>query len=170
MASNFINISTDSTDPFFRYKMQPIAVKHEGRGNGVKTVISNMEEISKSLDRDGSDLLQYIASELSVSSVLKNGFYTLNGTFSVSTLQEILQRFVASHVLCGVCDNPETVFRISKKDDSTLFKVCAACGARSKTSSHKLNKKIISRLTITGKEKKSETKKGKLVKEVSSGE
>ena len=39
------------TYTFFRYKMPRLVAKVEGKGNGVKTVIPNMVDIAKSLER-----------------------------------------------------------------------------------------------------------------------
>lgn len=146
--SMFINIG-GSIDPFFRYKMPSIQVKHEGKGNGVKTVLKNLKDVSKSLNRESGDVLQYIAAELSVLSLERNNDMIVNGTFAPQTLQEILQRFISAHVLCGICKNPETVYeRIpgkSKRDEGILCKRCQACGARSPVPLHKINKRILTR-------------------------
>lgn len=39
------------TDQFYRYKMPKLMAKVEGKGNGIKTVIVNMVEIAKALNR-----------------------------------------------------------------------------------------------------------------------
>ena len=41
----------DVTDPFYRYKMEKIASKIEGKGNGIKTVIVNLTSVAQSLAR-----------------------------------------------------------------------------------------------------------------------
>lgn len=146
--SNIINIS-GSTDPFFRYKMPSIQVKHEGKGNGVKTVLKNLKDVSKSLNREPSDVLQYIASELSVLSLQKQDDMIVNGTFAPQIIQKIIQRFITTHVLCDTCNNPETSFeRIpgkNKRDEGQLCKRCQACGTRNPVVVHKINRRILSR-------------------------
>ena len=46
-----VNIRRDVTDPFYRYKMERLQSKIEGKGNGIKTVIPNMSDISRALSR-----------------------------------------------------------------------------------------------------------------------
>lgn len=143
--NDYINIST-STDPFYRYKMPKIQCKHEGKGNGVKTVLKNLKDVGKTLNRDPIDLLSFIASELSVCSLHKNEDFTVMGTFSTERIQEVLSKFVKSHVTCDECGNPETDFVVKsgKKGSSQLRKTCNACGGTSDVKEHKINKRIIS--------------------------
>jgi translation initiation factor 5 len=46
-----INIRRDVTDPFYRYKMERLQSKIEGKGNGIKTVIVNLSSVAQSLAR-----------------------------------------------------------------------------------------------------------------------
>ena len=47
-----INIRRDVTDPFYRYKMEKLQSKIEGKGNGIKSVVVNLSSVANSLSRD----------------------------------------------------------------------------------------------------------------------
>src|SRR5262245_47507017 len=46
-----INVRRDVTDPFYRYKLERLQSKIEGKGNGIKTVIVNLTSVASSLAR-----------------------------------------------------------------------------------------------------------------------
>ena len=68
--SGFINITgtTAIDDPNYRYKMARLVAKTEGRGNGIKTVISNMGDIANSLNRPASLPTKFFGIELGAQS------------------------------------------------------------------------------------------------------
>lgn len=46
-----VNIPRDVDDIYYRYKMPVLKAKVEGKGNGIKTVVENMADIAKAMDR-----------------------------------------------------------------------------------------------------------------------
>jgi hypothetical protein len=54
MADAVLPILKDNNDLYYRYKMPKLTAKIEGSGNGIKTVLTNMSAISKSLHRPAS--------------------------------------------------------------------------------------------------------------------
>ena len=112
-------------DPFYRYKMPPIMLKQEGRGNGPKTVITNIDAVAAALGREPARLVKHLGKSLGTNAQYKSGVATLRGHLLPATLQESVQDFVDSDVLCGECQNPETVIEIQK---GTERRRCKACG------------------------------------------
>lgn len=125
---SFINICRDNTDPFYRYKMPPIQSKTEGRGNGIKTAIMNLSEVSRALGRPPSYVVKFFGYELGAQTNIneEQDRYLVNGAHDTSELQDSLDGFINKFVLCGSCKNPETEIQIKGKD--TLQRDCKACG------------------------------------------
>lgn len=121
------NVNRSVEDPFYRYKMPAVIAKVEGKGNGVKTVIPNMSDIAKALDRPPSYPTKYFGIELGAQTKMdeKNDRYIVNGAFTSEDLQSHLDGFIQKFVLCPSCENPETDLQVSKKN---IRQVCTACG------------------------------------------
>lgn len=49
-----INILRDADEPFYRYQRAKFVLKSEGRGNGFKTVVENIEDVARALGRSSS--------------------------------------------------------------------------------------------------------------------
>ena len=54
-----LTICQDVSDPFYRYKMEKLQSKVEGKGNGIKTVIVNLSSVAHSLSRPPSRMSSY---------------------------------------------------------------------------------------------------------------
>lgn len=118
---------TDNSDPCYRYKMPVLALKHEGSGNGVKTVLLNIEDISKSLHIETKYLLKYMSIELGARVHTKDTRHLIAGTYSSKELNLYLDKFIAEFLLCPDCKDPEVQWEVDKKD---LILDCRACGYR----------------------------------------
>ena len=130
-----INIRRDVKDAFYRYKMPRIQSKIEGKGNGIKTVVSNMPEVAKALARPPSIITKFFGNELGsiVHCDDKVGRYIVNGAHEAEKLQTVLDGFINRFVLCGACENPETDLIVQGADtrNPQIWKQCKACGQRS---------------------------------------
>jgi translation initiation factor 5 len=124
-----INVRRDVTDPFYRYKMERLQSKIEGKGNGIKTVIVNLTGVAGSLARPPAYVIKYFGFELGAQTNTNpaDDRWIINGAHDANKLQDYLDGFIAKFVLCKKCKNPETVMEI--KDDIKLD--CKACGQRS---------------------------------------
>ncbi|KAL4237466.1 Eukaryotic translation initiation factor 5A-1 [Mactra antiquata] len=125
----FINVNSEVTDQFYRYKMPKIIAKVEGKGNGIKTVIVNMVEVAKALCRPPTYPTKFFGCELGAQTQFdfKNDRYIVNGSHDANKLQQLLDVFIKKFVLCDECSNPETTLSVSQK--AQIIKArCQACG------------------------------------------
>ena len=123
----FVNVDRTVPDQFCRYKMPRIVTKVEGKGNGIKTVVPNMPEISKALSRPPTYICKFFGYELGTQTHadFKNDRYVINGSHDRNKLQDILDVFIRKFVLCPNCDNPETRLRANRNE---IWQFCTACG------------------------------------------
>ncbi|SCU91201.1 LADA_0F08658g1_1 [Lachancea dasiensis] len=152
-----INICRDNNDPFYRYKMPPLQAKVEGRGNGIKTAVLNVADVARALNRPSPYIVKYFGFELGAQTSISvdKDRYLVNGSHEPAKLQDVLDKFIASFILCGSCKNPETEIVITKNSD--LIRNCKACGKRTPMDlRHKLSSFILKNPpeSMEGKNKK----------------
>lgn len=109
------------------------------KNNKNSTIIDNAKQICKSLNRPISHLEKWYAVELSTSGSIKNETIVLKGMHDKSRITKLLAKFIKLVVLCGVCDNPETILDVRSKEK--VVKECRACGSCTPLYSH--NHKLI---------------------------
>ncbi|KAJ5552516.1 hypothetical protein N7494_001894 [Penicillium frequentans] len=124
-----VNIRRDISDPFYRYKMEKLQSKIEGKGNGIKTVIVNLNSVAQSLSRPPAYVIKYFGFELGAQANAKptDDRWIINGAHDANKLQDYLDGFITKFVLCKKCKNPETDVIIK---DETITLDCKACGQR----------------------------------------
>lgn len=125
MTAVMINIDKNNNDIFNRYKMDAIQTKSEGRGNGLKTVLININQIAKQINVDASLLIQYIKANIGAQCSTKQERIILTGTHSTQDVQDTIFEFINDFILCKICQNPETSI---KKRSNKLKQKCFACG------------------------------------------
>ncbi|KJH46323.1 domain found in IF2B/IF5 [Dictyocaulus viviparus] len=138
-----LNVNRAVTDPFYRYKMPKLLAKVEGKGNGIKTVVANMSDIAKSLERPPMYPTKYFGCELGAQTNYdaRNERYIVNGEHDAAKLQDILDGFIRKFVLCPACENPETALSVRRNQ---IHSKCKACGhAFIIDSRHKLSTYIL---------------------------
>lgn len=126
-----VNVNRSVSDQFYRYKMPRLIAKVEGKGNGIKTVIVNMTDVAKALNRPPTYPTKFFGCELGAQTQFdaKNDRFIVNGSHEASKLQDMLDGFIRKFVLCPECDNPETDLHINPKKQ-TIGNSCKACGYR----------------------------------------
>jgi len=127
MSQKMVNIPRDVVDDYYRYKMPVLRAKVEGKGNGIKTVIENMEDIAKALNRPASYTTKYFGFELGALTKVDtvNHKYIVNGKRDAEDLATVLDSFIQRYVLCSKCRNPETTLTVRGE---TITSQCKACG------------------------------------------
>lgn len=145
-----VNIRRDVSDPFYRYKMERLQSKIEGKGNGIKTVVVNLNSVAQSLSRPPSYVIKYFGFELGAQANAKptDDRWIINGAHDAAKLQDYLDGFISKFVLCKKCKNPETDVII--KDDKIVLD-CKACGQRSDVDPRLKLSTFILRNTASGK-------------------
>ncbi|KAG5938857.1 hypothetical protein E4U60_001148 [Claviceps pazoutovae] len=126
---SLINVRRDVSDAFYRYKMERLQTKIEGKGNGIKTVIPNVSSVGASLARPASFIIKYFGFELGAMTNHdpKDDRWIINGAHEASKLQDHLDGFINKFVLCKSCKNPETDVKI---ENERILLDCKACGQR----------------------------------------
>lgn len=128
--SKLISIRPGNADQFYRYKMPSLESKIEGKGNGIKTVVVNLKDISEALTRAPEIVLKHFGFALGAQTSTEiNDRYIINGSHDSKKLQESLFDFITNFVLCQQCQNPETVYRVTPADGLKMD--CKACGEAS---------------------------------------
>ncbi|KAF7559325.1 hypothetical protein G7046_g4829 [Stylonectria norvegica] len=164
-----VNVRRDVSDVFYRYKMERIQTKIEGKGNGIKTVVVNLSSVANSLARPGSYVIKYFGFELGAQTNIdpKDDRWIINGAHDAAKLQEHLDGFINKFVLCKKCKNPETDVHI--KEDRILLD-CKACGQRSDVDIRlKLSGFILKTQPKKGKKDKAERKAARKAKQNGNG-
>ncbi|KAI0914324.1 domain found in IF2B/IF5-domain-containing protein [Ustulina deusta] len=162
-----INVRRDVTDAFYRYKMERIQTKIEGKGNGIKTVVVNLSSVAASLARPGSYVIKYFGFELGAQTNIDpaDDRWIINGSHDAPKLQDYLDGFINKFVLCKKCKNPETDVVIK---DGHIVLDCKACGQRTDVDlRHKLSGFILKNQPKKGgKKDKAERKAARKAKQL----
>ena len=150
---SLINVRRDVSDAFYRYKMERLQTKIEGKGNGIKTVVVNLSSVAASLARPGAYVIKYFGFELGAQTNIdpKDDRWIINGAHDAAKLQDHLDGFINKFVLCKKCKNPETDVNIK---DGRILLDCKACGQRTE---------VDLRLKLSGFILKNQPKKGKKI-------
>lgn len=171
MALNIVGSRGDKNDPSYRYKMERIIGKVEGRGNGIKTVIPNAQPLAEQLHRPVTQFLKFFGCELGAQTKWdsKNEKAIVNGAHETKDLQDLVDLYIDKFVLCPTCDLPETTLRV-KSSKKEVWHVCVACGGKNMVDmTHKLCTFILKEAKAKKQKKvdktKTKKKKGKITKE-----
>ena len=121
--------------------MPKMKLSQESRLNGVKTNVTNLEDVAAALRVPQSAILKYFCSEVGANS---EGTSIVKGKHDSESFRVLLDKFIVRWVLCGKCKYPELAYQIVKKD---LYATCNACGIRKALdTSHKAGKQMFNEI------------------------
>eukprot|EP00756_Hemistasia_phaeocysticola_P017657 Hpha_TRINITY_DN15550_c6_g5::TRINITY_DN15550_c6_g5_i1::g.104466::m.104466/K03242/EIF2S3; translation initiation factor 2 subunit 3 len=121
-------------DGEYRYRMPRIGAQKESRGNGARTVLSNLGELTAHLGRGEEVMARAIASVLGVAwreHSQQDGVWVVQGHHSQETVQSALYEFITHFVLCPSCSDPRTHLVIPHQQRDGAKLRCPACGQTS---------------------------------------
>lgn len=101
--------------------------KVSGHVEGNKTIINNFKVIVDVVRREQEHLLKYLQRELATPAFIDDSRLVLNRKISSSIINEKIEKYVKTFVLCPECGKPDT--QIIKDERLTTIK-CQACGAK----------------------------------------
>lgn len=112
-----------------RFQVSDPDVRQEGHA----TVFENFQSVCRDLGRDENHLLKFLQDELGTSAHIDESERArLTGDFDESRIRDAIDAYAERFVLCSECGLPDT--DIEREQGADILK-CAACGARSSTSS-----------------------------------
>jgi translation initiation factor 2 subunit 2 len=95
---------------------------------GMRTIISNFNEVADVLDRDPQHVLKFLTREMATAATFHDSRAIFQGKFQRDSFERLLLRYMESFVICPVCKRPDTKIM---KEKRLSFLVCNACGAKS---------------------------------------
>lgn len=139
--------------------MPRIIAKVEGRGNGIKTVIVNIVDLSLALNREGPEITKFFGCEIGSQTTYspESDRAIVNGAHTAQDLQNHLSKYIEGFVLCKQCKLPEAHYKIKA---GIISQKCAACGNKDTVDmTHKLTTFILAQEKKKKSDSKSDAKK-----------
>jgi len=98
---------------------------------GNRTIIHNFKEFTTLFNRDEKHVMKFLLSELGTAGEIDDSRLILQGRFSRSSINNILNRYAKLFVICPICGAPDTYI---VKEKRVFFLICTACGAKTSLS------------------------------------
>jgi translation initiation factor 2 subunit 2 len=105
-----------------RFKVPKVDVFYEGN----TTVLKNFDKIIDVLNRDANHFLKFLLGSVGTAGEISSGRVIFQGKIPIKTIQDRLDEYVQTYVICQECHRPDT--HLVKKDRTLLIR-CDACGA-----------------------------------------
>jgi len=105
-----------------RFEVPKAEILYEGKN----TIIKNFMDIVKKIDRDPMHVYKYLMRELGTAGNIQGDRLILKGRVSSSLIQNRVDSYIKTYVICYECGSPDTELR---KEGRVEILVCKACGA-----------------------------------------
>jgi len=136
---SMLTIPPGIKDPSYRYKMPKMVLTQESRLNGVKTNISNLDDVAEHLRVPPLALMKFFCAELGANMEKTS---LIKGKHPYDILLKHLDKFIRKYVICQNCKYPELKMKVEGKGD--LVSNCNSCGTLNKhDSTHKAGKVFV---------------------------
>lgn len=119
-----------------RFKVPKVDVFYEGN----TTVLKNFDKIIDILNRDADHFLKFLLGSVGTAGDISSGRVIFQGKIPTRTIQDRLDEYVNTYVICSECNRPDT--HLLKKDRTLLIR-CDACGAFRSIGSMKKRKTVV---------------------------
>jgi translation initiation factor 2 subunit 2 len=106
-----------------RFKVPDVQLMVQGN----RTLWQNFQDIINVLNRPGREVLKFVSGQIGTAGNIEGGIAIFNGKFTSGAVNDILNRYIDSYVICPVCSRPDTEI---VKDEKKYILRCSACGAR----------------------------------------
>lgn len=101
------------------------------RQEGNVTIFENFQTVVGHLGREEDHVMKFLQDELGTSGHIdESGRARLTGDFSTGRIEETINEYAETHVICPECGLPDTNL---ETEQEALILRCEACGARSST-------------------------------------
>jgi len=120
----------EKTVYYDRFQLEKI----KGHLEGNKTIIINLRQIAKQLNRKIDHLLKYLLRELATPGKIAGDRVILGAKFSASIINKKIKKYMSEFVVCSECGKPDT--ELIESEEVTYLK-CLVCGSKKPVKSFK---------------------------------
>lgn len=113
----------EKTTAYERFQLERI----KGHLEGNKTILINLKQIAKQLNRKLDHLLKYLLRELATPGKVVGDRIILGAKFPASLINKKIKKYVSEFVICSECGKPDTNL---KENEGITFLKCMVCGSK----------------------------------------
>ena len=101
--------------------------KVKGHLEGNKTIVINLKQIAKHINREDKHLLKYLLRETASAGKFVGPRAIFNTKISAKMINKKIEKYVSEFVCCSECGSPDTKLSV---ETSVAYLRCQACGSK----------------------------------------